>query len=213
MNVFYKPHFPKVDTALRMGCHITTDDFVSHEFVAQNFSELCQFYATYEAALIEHPDGFFFLHTDDGVIPSRNLPKSCVHIGQLLAHMAREPLITKTRGIVALDQIFQRLSTMFSAELLGKIYAPKARENGTEKQIKKEVHRALRILARLNFVTFEPGMEALFITDAINRFADVARHDNNPSPAAQKDLEIKRGIKFGAFEDTEPGDEEENDEN
>lgn len=102
---------------------------------------------------------------------------------------------------------------MFSAELLGKIYAPTARDNGTDKQIKKEVQKALRILARLNFVTFESGMEAIYITDAIGRFADVARHDNDPSPAARKDLEIKRGIAFDVFEDNAPGDEEENDEN
>lgn len=211
MNTIESPYFPRVDTALRMGSHITTDDYVSHEFVAQNFSWLFGFYARYEASLTQHPDGFFFLQTDGSVIPNKSLSKSCMHLGQLLAYLTRQPAITKTRGIVTLDEIHQTLSTMFSAELLGKIYVPTAKENGTAKQIKKEVFKSLRILTRLNFLTFENGMKAVRITPAIGRFAEMARHDNDPSPAASKDLEIKRGVKFDDPSDVITPQEDEND--
>lgn len=212
MSIFFKPHFAKVDTALRRGSHITPGDFASHEFIAQNFDAMQEFYETYQCTLTEHPDGFFFLMTEDSIIPSRFLSKPCVHLGQLLALMARDPAITKTRGVVSIDKIFQTLSTMFSADLLNKIYAPKTREIGTEKQIKKEVQKALRTLSQLNFVILENGGEAIRMTEAINRFADVARHNNEPTNIIQRDLEIKRGIHFDAFEANDFEGEESNDE-
>jgi len=212
MSIFFKPHFAKVDTALRMGCHITPGDFAAHEFVAQNYGELQEFYNTYQCHLTEHADGFFFLLTDDSIIPSKALSKPCVHLGQLLALMARDPAITKTKGVVALDHVYQTLSAMFSVDLLNKIYAPKTRDTGIEKQIRKEIQRALKVLARLNFILIENGGEEIRMTEAINRFSDVARHNNEPSPVVRKDLELKRGIRFDAFQENEIGDEETNDE-
>lgn len=212
MSIFFKPLFAQVDTALRRGSHITLGDYAAHEFVAQNFDAMQEFYETYQCSLVEHPDGFFFLMTEDSIIPSRVLPKPCVHIGQLLALMARDPAITKTRGVVSIDNIFQTLSTMFSPDLLNKIYAPKTREIGTDKQIKKEVQKALRTLSQLNFILLENGGEAIRMTEAINRFVDVARHNNEPSNIIQRDLEIKRGIRFDAFEPNDLEGEETNDE-
>jgi chromosome condensin MukBEF MukE localization factor len=211
MNVTEMARFPEVDTALRMGAHITSKDFGSHEFVAQNFSDLSEFYASYGAALIEHPDSFYFLNTADSVIPSRALPKSCMHLGKLLAYLGRDEKVARTSGTVRIEHVLQTLSTMFSAELLRRIYAPTAREGGNEKQITKEVERSLRLLAQLGFIELDSGKNTVTITPAIGRFADLARHDNDPSPAARKDLEVRRGIRFEAFGDETEDDDERGD--
>jgi chromosome condensin MukBEF MukE localization factor len=186
MNIIEHPLFPKLDTALRRGVHITSSDYVNHEFLARNFVELAAFYGRYDASLIEHPDGFFFLRTDGSVIPNKSLSKPCMHLGQLLAYLARASAITRTRGVLQLEELYQTMSTMFAADLLAKIYVPNAKNSVSPQQIKNEVLRCLKVFAQLNMISFERGREAIQLTDAIGRFTEMARHDNSPSPAAKK---------------------------
>jgi chromosome condensin MukBEF MukE localization factor len=213
MNVTEHQLFPKLDTALRRGIHITSSDYVSHEFLARNFVELATFYGRYDASLIDHPDGFFFLRTDGSVIPNRSLSKPCMHLGQLLAYLARESAIARTRGILQLDELYQTMSTMCAAELLAQIYVPNAKNSVSPQQIKNEILRCLKVFAQLNMITFERGREAIQLTEAIGRFTEMARHNNCPSPAAKKNLEINRGVEFDTPPDLEDSQEDDNEQN
>jgi chromosome partition protein MukE len=213
MLIYMQPHFAEVDTALRTGFHVTANNFAEYEFIAQNFDALSGFYRSYHSTLTEHPDGFFYLQTDDNsTIPSRTLPRPCMHLGQLLALMARDPSITKTKGVVTTDHLFKTLGAMFSTTILGKIYAPHAKGMSTEEKIQKEIRRALRTLAQLNFIVLDKNEASLSMTVAINRFVEIARHDNEPSEAARRELEICRGVRFDAF-DNSTFQEDENGEN
>lgn len=207
MDILNKPRFAEIDTALRIGTHVSSGDYGAYEFVAQNFDELSELYSKYGATLVAHPDGFYFLNTVDSVIPSRVLPKSCTHLGKLLAYLAREPETIKTGGTITFERVLQTMSTMFSPELVRRIYTWNG--NGADKHVIKEIERALRLLANLGFVQLEGGLSKITFTPAIGRFVDVAKHDNDPSQAARKDLRTRRGISFAPFDDTKPDEDDE----
>ena len=55
------PLFPKLDTALRSGKHISADDLDQHSYLLDYHDELESFYSRYQVELIKAPEGFFYL--------------------------------------------------------------------------------------------------------------------------------------------------------
>ena len=55
------PLFPRIDTALRSGRHISADDFEQHSALVEFHGELEIFYGRYQVELIKAPEGFFYL--------------------------------------------------------------------------------------------------------------------------------------------------------
>lgn len=55
------PLFPRIDTALRSGRHISADEFEQHSALVEYHQELEIFYGRYQVELIKAPEGFFYL--------------------------------------------------------------------------------------------------------------------------------------------------------
>ena len=55
------PLFPAVDSQLRSGKHISTEQLDNHAFLLDFQTELDLFYRRYNVELIRAPEGFFYL--------------------------------------------------------------------------------------------------------------------------------------------------------
>ncbi|MDX9958624.1 MAG: hypothetical protein RBT68_09305, partial [Spirochaetia bacterium] len=145
-------------------------------------------------------------------IPSRILPKPCVHLGIFIALKTRDPEITRASGRISLGNLLQSIETSVPRETLQKIYAPKQRETSTDTRITEEINKALKMLAELRFLEIQGS--AIKPLEAIHRFADLARHDNEPDELSRLVLTEQRGVVFQASdEEIEEEIEEDRDEN
>lgn len=195
MTIFHDDQFVEVDLLLRRGAHINRSSLATYEFVTQNYDELQEFYRRYGCTLLQHPDGFFFMIVKNGRLRTRLLPKSCVHMGQILAQKARDPEITRTVGKIAISQLLKDIETLVPRETLQAVYAPGRRDVTTiDASISEEMDRALRTLANLGFV--ELVDKAIRPLEAIMRFADLARYGNDLSDDAKLHVTVSRGVVF-----------------
>ena len=203
---FFDDRFVDIDLVLRAGGHINRSNLVAFEYACQNFDALEQFYKQFGCNLRQHPDGFFCLKLQNSKIRSRLLPKSCVHLGIFIALKARDPEITRSAGRIGINQLLQDIETSVPRETLQKVYAPKRRDVSVDESISEEIHKALKTLAELRFIDLlETSIRPL---EAINRFAEMARHNNVPDDDARLQMTIQRGVVF-ADEGEESGNGEE----
>lgn len=204
MTIFHTDQFVEIDLLLRRGAHINRSSLAQYEFLCQNYGELQTFYRRYGCSLFQHPDGFYYMTVKGGLMRSRLLPKSCVHLGEFIALKARDPEITRSLGRIAISQLLLDIETLVPRETLQAVYAPKRRDAVVDEYISDEIMRALKILADLGFI--EMTDTAIRPLEAIHRFAELARHDNAPGDDAKLHLNTQRGVVFhdaGAEEEYE----------
>ncbi|MBT3066280.1 chromosome partition protein MukE [Rhodoferax sp. U11-2br] len=201
--------FAALDVELRAGVHVSRSTYQRYEFVMHNFEELERFYRGYGARLIQHPEGFFFLLARGSLLPTRMLSKGAMHLGQFIALKTRDPDITRTNGRINLYVLLADLEASVPKETLSKVYAPKRKEVLVGDRVHDEILRSLRTLEDMNFV-HRQGQDIMPL-EAIQRFADIARHGNEPTDAERLALQVNRGVIFGAGNEEEEGAEEEAD--
>jgi len=199
--IFRNPYFVEIDVILRRGGHINRSDITLYQFMCNYFEDLKSFYEKYQCVLIQHPDGFFVLLSHGGILKTRILPKTCMHLGQFLALKMLDPEMTRLSGKLTIGQLLQFIENTVPRETLQAIYAPKQRESLQYERITEEIIRALDKLKDLRFVKI--AGETIKPTEAIYRFMEMARHDNHPDVATREMLTMQRGAEFIAIEDTE----------
>lgn len=197
--IFTTPQFAEIDTALRRGRHISRNDIGTYEFITQNFDDFESFYSAYGVRLIQHPDGFFFLLAKGSLMPTRILPRSAMHLGMFIAFKRRDPDLTRSDGRMSIAGLIQDLETSVPADTLAQVYAPKQKASLEGERIHTEVMRALKVLAELDFI--ETNGDQLIAHEAINRFAELAKHSNAPTETAKLGLEVQRGVVFDITEE------------
>jgi len=201
MTIFNDDKFIEVDLQLRRGGHINRSNLASYEYTSQNFEDLQKFYSRYGCSLYQHPDGFFYMAVKGGMFRTKLLPKSCVHLGIFISLKARDPEITRSSGRVLINQLFQDIETSVPREVLQQVYAPKRREAVVDEYISDEIKKALKILADLGFI--ELTELAIRPLEAINRFAELARYNNEPNDEGKLALTIQRGVVFHDADENE----------
>lgn len=192
--IFFAKEFAEIDTALRLGKHLSRRDYGTHEFITRHFDDLERFYAGYGCRLVQHPDGFFFLLARGGMMPTRRLPRSVMHLGMFIALKTRDPELTRSDGRMSVDGLIRDLETSIPADTLSKVYAPKQKEVLTGSRVHEEIMRAMRTLAELGFIDMLG--EQIHALEAIQRFAELARHNNTPDQTARIGLAVQRGVAF-----------------
>lgn len=208
MNYLDK-QFVDVDLILRRGGHINRSNLVAYDWLCTNHDDLKSFYANYGATLTQHPDGFFFLATPGTKLRSRLLPKTCIHLGMFIALKARDPEITRSSGWMQTAQLLHDIETTVSKEVLQQVYAPGRKENVVDERIALSIGSALKLLADLCFIELKG--DRFRPLEAINRFAEFARHDNAPDENARIRMTIERGVVFHDATPTEEYEDESDD--
>lgn len=206
--IYHDKHFVDVDLILRQGGHINRSNLTLYQFVIDHFDEFKSFYQGYQCELVQHPDGFFFLLSKGGLIPSKILPKPCVHLGMFIALKTRDPEITRSSGRISLSNLMQSIETSVPRETLQQVYAPKQRESLSDARIAEEIRKALKTLTDMRFIEMQG--EVIKPLEAIHRFAELARHDNNPDELSRLVLAEQRGVVFQTAEEETDDDKDEN---
>jgi chromosome condensin MukBEF MukE localization factor len=194
MNIFMDRTFAEIDVVLRRGGNINRLNITYFNFVAQHFEEMQAFYGKYGCTLHQHTDGCFYINGKDSLLRTRVLPQSAVHLGIFLALKCRDSEITRSSGRINIDQLYRDIETSVPRETLRRAYAPRSTDSTIDEAITDEIERALKILARLGYI--EITATALRPLEAINRFADVARYENDPADDEKLRLQMQRGIIF-----------------
>lgn len=205
--IYLDKHFVGADLILRRGGHINRSNLSHYQFVIDNFDEMMSFYKGYQCDLVQHPDGFFYLMSKGGLIPTRLLPMPCVHLGIFIALKARDPEITRSSGRISLDNLLQSIEASVPRETLQKVYAPKQRESSTDTRITEEIQKALKTLAEMRFLEIQG--DSIKPLEAIQRFAEMARHDNDPDELNRLVLTEQRGVVFQVPDESTEEDGEE----
>lgn len=206
--IYFDKHFVGADLILRRGGHINRSNLSYYQFLIDNFDELKRFYSGYQSELVQHPDGFYFLLSKGGLIPTRLLPKQCVHLGMFIALKSRDPEITRSSGRIGLENLLQSIETSVPRDTLQKVYAPKQREASADMRITEEIQKALKTLAEMRFLEFQG--EFIRPLESIQRFAEMARHNNTPDDLGRLVLSEQRGVVFQAPTESADEDIEEN---
>lgn len=204
MTIFHDEQFVEIDILLRRGAHINRSSLAQYGFLCQHYDELQAFYRRYGCSLLQHPDGFFFMTVKGSLMRTRLLPKTCMHLGEFIALKARDPEITRSLGRISISQLLQDIETLVPRATLQAVYAPGKRDATVDESISEEITKALKLLADLGFV--EMADKAIRPLEAIHRFAELARHDNDPSDDAKLHMTVQRGVVFhdaGANEEYE----------
>jgi len=207
MNYMDK-QFVDIDLILRRGGHINRSNLDVYDWLCNNYDDLKRFYANYGATLMQHPDGFFFLTVSGAKLRSRLLPKPCIHLGVFIALKARDPEITRSSGWMQTAQLLHDIETTVSKDVLQQTYAPGRKENVVDDRITQAIGSGLKMLDDLCFI--EVRGDRFRPLEAINRFAELARHDNSPDENARIKMTIERGI---VFHEAAPDEEYEDDNN
>ncbi|GAL13601.1 chromosome partition protein MukE [Vibrio astriarenae] len=67
------PLFPQLDSLLRAGRHISSEDLDNHALLCDFEVELGQFYQRYNTELVKAPEGFFYLRPRSTSLISRSV--------------------------------------------------------------------------------------------------------------------------------------------
>lgn len=196
MTIFHDDQFVEIDLLLRRGAHINCSNLSAYEFLSQNYDDFREFYRRYGCSLLQHPDGFYFMTVRGSLMRTRLLPKSCMHLGQFIALKTRDPEITRSLGKIAVSQLLKDIETLVPRETLQAVYAPGRRDATIDECISDEIMKALKLLGELGFI--EIADKAVRPLEAIQRFSELARHDNDPSDDAKLHMTIQRGVVFAA---------------
>lgn len=195
VSIFQERTFAEIDVTLRRGGHINRTDIGFYDYICRHFAEMTSFYEGYGCGLHQHPDGCFYLTGKDSLLRTTLLPKSCVHLGEVIALKARDPQITRSSGFINTNQLFRDIETSVSRETLRRTYAPRSTETTADTAITEEIWRALKLLADLRCIEIRGA--TIKPLEAIHRFADIARHENAQEDTALQ-LFVERGVVVNA---------------
>ncbi len=176
------PLFPKLDTALRSGRHISADDLDNHSFLLEYHDELESFYARYQAELIKAPESFFYLRPR----PSSDIGTSVLSeldmlVGKVLCYLYLSPDRLANEGVFSVADLQEELLNLADEQQLLRMV--NQRSGGTDLDKRKLLERmrtSLRRLRRLGMVVSLGQSERFRVNEAVFRFGADVRGDEDP---------------------------------
>ncbi|MDC0609469.1 chromosome partition protein MukE [Vibrio sp.] len=205
------PLFPALDSVLRAGRHISTDDLDNHAFLLEFETELSVFYQRYNTELVRAPEGFFYLRPRSTSLINRSvLSELDMLVGKVLCFLYLSPERLAHEGIFTQQEMFEELMTLCDETKLMKLSTNRAGGTDLDKEkLFDKVRGSLRRLKRMGMIITLGDTAKFRITEAVFRFgADVRTgedpkqvqlrlirdgeavvHDANTSPSQQNLLE------------------------
>lgn len=174
------PLFPALDSALRSGKHISTDDMDNHNLLADFETELALFYQRYNVELIKAPEGFFYLRPRSTTLIGRSvLSELDMLVGKVLCYLYLSPERLAHEGIFTNTELFEEIVALSDETHLMKMVTNRATGSDLDREkLFEKLRTSLRRLKRLGMIS-SVGEEGKFrISEAVFRFgADVRLGD------------------------------------
>ncbi len=176
------PLFPKLDTWLRSGRHISADDLDNHSFLLEFHEELEAFYGRYQVELIKAPEGFFYLRPRaSSEMGTSVLSELDMLVGKVLCYLFLSPDRLASEGVFSLPDLQEELLTLADDRQLLRMV--NQRSGGTDldkRKLLEKMRTSLRRLRRLGMVTALGTGDRFRINESVFRFGADVRTDEDP---------------------------------
>ncbi|MDP5255055.1 MULTISPECIES: chromosome partition protein MukE [unclassified Vibrio] len=175
------PLFPQLDTWLRAGKHIGTEDFDNHALLSDYQLELATFYQRYNTELVKAPEGFFYLRPRSTALIGRSvLSELDMLVGKVLCFLFLSPERLAHEGIFTHQELYEELLQLTDEQKLIKLVTHRATGSDLDKEkLYEKVLTSLRRLKRLGMVINVGETNKFRISESVFRFgADVRVGDD-----------------------------------
>jgi len=175
------PLFPALDSVLRAGRHISSDDLDNHAFLSDFEPDLAAFYQRYNTELVRAPEGFFYLRPRSTTLINRSvLSELDMLVGKVLCFLYLSPERLAHEGIFTNQELYEELLTLTDEKKLMKLVTNRATGSDLDKEkLFEKVRASLRRLRRLGMIINVGETTKFRITEAVFRFgADVRVGDD-----------------------------------
>ena len=147
--------FPRIDTALRSGRHISADEFEQHSALVEYHQELEIFYGRYQVELIKAPEGFFYLRPRPSAdIGTTVLSELDMLVGKVLCYLFLSPDRLASEGVFAMGELQEEVLSLADEKQLLRMV--NSRSGGTDldkKKLLEKIRTSMRRLKRLGMIT------------------------------------------------------------
>ena len=176
------PLFPKLDTWLRSGRHISADDLDNHSFLLEYHDELERFYSRYQAELIKAPEGFFYLRPRaSSEIGTSVLSELDMLVGKVLCYLYLSPERLANEGLFSLTGLQEELLTLADERQLLRMVNQRSGGSDLDKRkLLEKMRTSLRRLKRLGMVLPIGSGDKFRVNESVFRFGADVRSDEDP---------------------------------
>ena len=176
------PLFPKLDTWLRSGRHISADDLDNHSFLLEYHDELERFYSRYQAELIKAPEGFFYLRPRaSSEIGTSVLSELDMLVGKVLCYLYLSPERLANEGLFSLTDLQEELLTLADERQLLRMVNQRSGGSDLDKRkLLEKMRTSLRRLKRLGMVVQVGTGDKFRVNESVFRFGADVRSDEDP---------------------------------
>ncbi|ELX7524117.1 chromosome partition protein MukE [Vibrio parahaemolyticus] len=175
------PLFPALDSMLRAGRHISTEDLDNHALLSDFELELSSFYQRYNTELVKAPEGFFYLRPRSTSLIGRSvLSELDMLVGKVLCFLYLSPERLAHEGIFTNQELYDELLALADEKKLMKLVTNRATGSDLDKEkLFEKVRTSLRRLRRLGMIINIGETGKFSISEAVFRFgADVRVGDD-----------------------------------
>jgi chromosome partition protein MukE len=174
--------FPKIDANLRRGYHFDSDDINEFGFIQDTHSILSAFYKRFNAELVYADEDYYYLiPKDDKFIRSKQVEKTTMVIGQILAMMKLDPENLKESGWIRTEQIAEKMVMLLSHERISKLFSRSISTDLEKNRLLEAIHTCLRQLKSLGMLQIDSkAIARVRPRGSIMRFTDPVRGLENP---------------------------------
>ncbi len=176
------PLFPKLDTWLRSGRHISPDDLQNHSFLLEFHDELERFYSRYQVEFIKAPEGFFYLRPrSTSEIGTSVLSELDMLVGKVLCYLYLSPERLANEGLFSLSDLQEELLTLADDKQLLRMVNQRSGGSDLDKRkLLEKMRTSLRRLKRLGMVVSVGSGDKFRVNEAVFRFGADVRSDEDP---------------------------------
>ncbi|MBD1558276.1 chromosome partition protein MukE [Vibrio sp. S9_S30] len=175
------PLFPALDSALRSGRHISSEDMDNHALLSDFETELAQFYQRYNTELVKAPEGFFYLRPRSTSLIGRSvLSELDMLVGKVLCFLYLSPERLAHEGIFTNQELYDEMISLADEKKLMKLVTNRATGSDLDREkLFDKVRTSLRRLRRLGMIIHIGESGKFRISEAVFRFgADVRIGDD-----------------------------------
>ena len=176
------PLFPKLDTWLRSGRHISADDLDNHSFLIEFHDELERLYARYQVEFIKAPEGFFYLRPrSSSEMGTSVLSELDMLVGKVLCYLYLSPDRLANEGIFSVTDLQEEVMTLADERQLLRMVNQRSGGSDLDKRkLLEKMRTSLRRLRRLGMLVQLGSGEKFRVNEAIFRFGADVRSDEDP---------------------------------
>ncbi|EJL7829692.1 chromosome partition protein MukE [Vibrio vulnificus] len=175
------PLFPTLDSMLRAGRHISSEDLDNHALLSDYEVELSAFYQRYNTELVKAPEGFFYLRPRSTSLIARSvLSELDMLVGKVLCFLYLSPERLAHEGIFTNQELYEELIALTDEKKLMKLVTNRASGSDLDREkLFEKVRTSLRRLRRLGMIINVGDSGKFSISEAVFRFgADVRAGDD-----------------------------------